>query len=290
MSSMRLVGFGFVITMALLPAMLLSIARGHTEAADANIAAVASSTEDSKVRAWQGDAKPVNKISPVDEQAAAAAVSGATVVELYLPDAEAAQVCASLAGNDEHRIVLSFGPSQSKAQSGSGVDPFMPTEAGKRRRDYGRVMGKGPEPVGPVVIASPAWVRVSDKPTAAWAREQAIAAAAIGASAELTVSVKSVAAKGDERKVAAEFSARVPKALGGMPEDAILNLFLTQPASVDTDAPMRVVLVRSFKFPKSGTGVVELPLPGGSKPTRLVAVLQHAKTMHVLDTASAEMK
>jgi hypothetical protein len=290
MSSMRLVGFGFVITMALLPAMLLSIARGHTEAADANIAAVASSTEDSKVRAWQGDAKPVNKIESAAEQAAAAAASSATVVELYLPDAEAAQVCASLSGDDEQRVVLSFGPSQSKAPAGSGVDPFMPTEAGKRRRDYGRVMGKGPEPVGPVVIASPAWVRVSDKPTAAWAREQAIAAAAIGASAELTVSVKSVAAKGDERKVAAEFSARVPKALGGMPEDAILNLFLTQPASVDTDAPMRVVLVRSFKLPKGGTGVVELPLPGGSKPTRLVAVLQHAKTMHILDTATAEMK
>lgn len=291
MSSMRLVGIGFVITMALLPAMLLSIARAHTEAADANVATVAASAEDSKVRAWQGNAKPVGGAPQAVATDAKASPTGATVVELFLPEAEATQVGeALLSAEDPQRVVLSFGTSQSKGTAGAGVDPFVPIEAGKRRRDYGRAMGKGPEPVGPVVVASPTWVRVSTQPTAAWAREQAIAAAAIGAGVELKLTVKAMATKGDERTIAVEFGATAAKGVGAMPEDAILNLFAAEPVGTGSSAMMRVVLVRSFKLPNGGNGRVELQLPAKGAPTRVVGLLQHAKTMHVLDTAVAEIK
>lgn len=291
MSSMRLVGIGLVMTLALLPAMLLSIVRGHDETADANIAMVAAAGEDSKTRAWQGEAKRLEEKTPAAAGAAVSpAADAAAVVELYLPEAEAAQMGASLGLDAPGLVVLSFGPAMVKSAAGRGVDPFVGSEAGKRRRDYGRAAGKGPEPVGPIVIASPAWVRVSDKPTAVWAREQAAAALGLSATAELKLKSRSMPARGDERKVEVEFSAIARKPQPAIAEDATLNLFAAQPGGEGTGAPLRVVLMKSFKLPKGGSGTIELQLPSGSRPTRLVGVLQHGKTMQVLDAESIEMK
>lgn len=291
MSSMRLVGIGFVITLALLPAMLLSIVRGHDQAAGAEIAMVAAAGGDeSKVRAWQGEAKPAGE-RPAGAGAAVVPVAdAAAVVELYLPDAEAARLGAALGLDSPGLLVLSFGPAQAKTAAGGGVDPFVGSEAGKRRRDYGRATGKGPEPVGPVVIASPAWVRVSEKPTSEWAREQASAGLGLAAPAELKLKCRALQARGDERKVEVEFSAKARMPRTAIAEDATLNLFAVEPVGEGTGAPLRVALVKGFKLPKGGDGRVELQLPTGSKASRIIGVLQHGKTMHVLDAESVELK
>ena len=292
MSSMRLVSLGFLLCMALMPSMLLTIASGHPDAATANVASVASSAGDGPpTRAWDGAAKsgPAATLAAPKEPAAADG-KGVALVELYLSDADAAAMSREIESAAQGSLVLTFGTSQSKTAAGTGIDPYVGVEAGKRRRAYGRAVADGRESVGPVVVVSPMFVAGPDKPTSAWAKERVAAAAAIAPIAELTLKIVAAERKGAGAAWRVEFSAKGAKPNPALSDDAILNLLQVQPMGAETGAPMRVVSFKSFKLPRSGSGSVELSPPTGGSPTRLIAVLQHGKTMRTMATGSYELK
>lgn len=51
-----------------------------------------------------------------------------------------------------------------------------------------------------------------------------------------------------------------------------------------------MIAFKAFQLPKGGSGTMTLSPPTGSKPSKLIAVLQHGKTMRSLATASTELQ
>jgi hypothetical protein len=87
-----------------------------------------------------------------------------------------------------------------------------------------------------------------------------------------------------------EYTASAGKSAPRLPEDAMVNLLLVESMSPDTGAPLRVVLFKSFKLPKSASGSTDIAAPAGSKPRAIVAVLQHGKTMRLLGVSRTELR
>lgn len=293
MSSTRLTSLGFLLCMVLLPSMLLAIVRGHADAeAGGVIATVASPAGDGAApRAWAGTAKsPAPAGQAKTEPASAAAAKGAALVELYLADAEAAKLASEILAAQPGSLVLAFGASQTKTEAGNGIDPYVGVEAGKRRRAYGRAAADGRETIGPVVVVSPIAVAGPDKPTATWAREAANAASAQTSSAELTLKVARPEGQKGDAGWQVQFAAKGSGAHAALPEDAMLNLLLVEQMGTGTGTPLRVISFKCFQLPKGGAGSMSLSTPTGSMPSRLIAVLQHGKTMRTLATASANLE
>ncbi len=292
MSSTRMVSLGFLICLAVLPAMLLTIVRDHPDAATGAGSITLANDSGKPAPAWVGAAKTPTAAGagaqkPVEAKTAG---KGTVLVEVYLPDAEAAAVARELETAQPGSVVLSFGPSQSKTAAGTGIDPYVGVEAAKRRRAYGRAVADGREAIGPVVIASPTMVWGPEKPTSEWMRQQAALAAAVAPVAELNLKTSRPAGKNAGAPWKIEFSARALGSKASLPEDAVVNLVLVEPMSAETGAPLRVVLFKPFKLPKGGSGTVELAPPAGSGAARLIAVLQHGKTMRTLATSRADLR
>jgi len=294
MSSTRLVGFGFLIAMALLPAMLLNIARNHPDAATSGGAASAEPARaDAPKRAWAGSAKA--RVSGPESgtglaEMPAGALCGA-VVELFLPDAEAGKMAAEIAGACPGALVLSYGDVEAKSASGPGVDPFVPVEAGKRRRAYARAMGDGRAGAGAVVIGCASWIDAPGTPTVPWARKRVAQAGGVAPAALLTLTA-AASKPGDGGRLKIGYTVKSAGPKNPLPEDMVFSLMLVGAEG----SVLRVLSMRSFQMPRAGTGEIEIDPPAShsegkdANPARLVGLLQHAKTMTVLGAASIELK
>jgi len=293
MSSTRMVSFGFLICLAVLPSMLLTIVRGHPDVATGSEGMVTVANDSGKpAAAWMGEAKAVVAAgAAADKPAQARSVGkGVALVELYLAEAEAASIARELERVQPGSLILSFGPSQTKTAAGTGIDPYVGVEAAKRRRAYGRAVSDGRESIGPVVIVSPAVVWGPDKPTSGLVQQQVALAASVAPVAELNLKTSRPAGKNAGAAWRIEFDAKALGSKASLPEDAVLNLVLVEPLNTETGAPVRVVAFKPFKLPKGGSGSVELSPPAGSSATGLIAVLQHGKTMRTLATSRAKLK
>lgn len=292
MSSLRLVGLGFLVCLAVLPAMLLGIVRHHPDAAGVNVTAVGTGGGDGeRARSWEGEAKsPGSMSSATNAPEAPSEVRGTPVVELYLPEGDAAEMSAAVHAAVPGAVVLSFGPLHTKTEAGKGIDPFVGVEAGKRRRAYARAIGDGRESVGRVVVASPALIDGPENPTAQWAKERVVIAAGDAPAAELTLKAPRSSAAGAATVWRVEFAGKGRRAESPLTEDAMLNLMLVEPIGGKAGAPLRVVSFKSFRLPAGGAGSVEVSPPAGANPARLVGVLQHGKTMRVLAVTSVELR
>jgi len=292
MSSIRMVSLGFLLCMALMPALLLSIARGHPDAATLAVTTIGLPGEDGKpARAWSGAPKATTSAASTNARPSAPPnATAVAVVELYVVDSEAAAISREVSAAHPGTLVLTFGASQTKSEPGTGIDPYVGVEAAKRRRAYARALNDGRESIGPAVVASPGRVAGPEKPTAAWVKEQVAAAGSTAGPAELTVKASRPSGKGAGTAWQVEFAAKVDQKHPAFSEDAMINRVLAEPMGAETGAPLRVVSFKPFKLPKGGNGTVEIAPPTGGSPTRLVAILQHAKTMRVMAIAGADLK
>ncbi len=291
MTSTRLVAMGFLVCLAVLPAMLMTIARNAAAAESMSLqGASIQQVEGAPPRAWEGQAKPAPK-SAVEQQKvraeeARAERHGPTLIEFYLPEAEARTLSAA-AGASAESLLQSFGPSMTKLRDVQGVDPYVGVEAGKRRRAYGRAVADGRELIGPVVVVSGGAITGPDKPTDAWMKEAVGGAAAGDGAIELSLKVTRVQ-KQASASFKVEFAATGDRRRG-LGDDATLNLALIEPVEAGGTV-QRVVCIKSLRFPREGSGAVEIEAPGGSKATRVAAIVQHDKTMRLLALKTAEAK
>jgi len=292
MSSLRMVGFGFLICLAVLPAMLLGIVRNHPDAAGVTVTPVGAGGGDGvPIRTWEGEAKAPSSTSVAAKAPdALREVRGTPLVELYLPDDDAAAIGAAVLAAEPGAVVLTFGPVHTKTEAGKGIDPFVGVEAGKRRRAYARAIGDGRETVGRVVVVSPSLIDGPETAAPKWVKERVGIAAGDPPAAELTLKATRPSGAGAATVWRVEFAGKGQRGGASLTEDAMLNLMLVEPIGAETGAPLRVLSLKSFRLPAGGAGTVDFTPPAGAKPTRLVGVLQHGKTMRAMAVANIELR
>lgn len=325
MTSLRLVGAGFLLALAILPAMLLNLA-GTASAANAPdeqpvaLASAASggvsraratSLDDHPRKPWEGaaegsrtDASPRPPNGP----------RAAALLEFYLPTPEAAelasQMLSAFPADAPRPVLLNFGSATDKDAAADDIDPFVAVEAGKRRRIYARAMVDQRAALGPVAVlgsASASTPAVGD----AQGMELALARAAANlAGARLDLKLGRAGEKAGpaaplriEYTAAALQSARAGKSAerARLSDDIVLNLAVVEnhelSAAADAGTPRlgRVLTFKSFKLARDGSGAAELLAPARaadapSRARRIVGYLQHAKTMRVLAAAELDLK
>lgn len=327
MTSLRLVGAGFLLALAILPAMLLDLAStaraaaGGDERATAEAVAVARSTgaarpstslDDQPRKPWEGASSGGRAAEP--RTPARAAQPGTPVVELYLPTPLAAQAAADLLGVVEgpapRPLIICFGAATDKDAAPEDVDPFVAVEAGRRRRAYARAMIDQRAAPGPVAILSST---VAETPAAGDAnglRAALVRASTDPAGGKLELKHASpdpkTAAAGAVRvefKAAPPETPRAAKAAGTprLSDDVVLNLALVEdvPLGAEGSASQsaarlgRVLTIKTFKLSRDGAGAADLtpparPAGAPERARRVVGYLQHGKTMRVLAAAEVE--
>lgn len=325
MTSLRLVGAGFLLALAILPAMLLNLA-GTASAANAPeeshvaLAAEASggvsraratSLDDHPRKPWEGAAEGSRTDASPRPQSGPRA---AALLEFYLPTPEAAELASQLLSTfpaDAPRpVLLNFGSATDKDAAADDIDPFVAVEAGKRRRIYARAMVDQRSTPGPVAVLGSA---AATTPAAGDAQgmELALARAASNlAGARLDLKIGRAGEQAGhgaplriEYTAAPLTGARAGKAAerARLSDDIVLNLTVVEnhelSASADTGAPQlgRVLTFKSFKLARDGSGAAELLAPARAadappRTRRIIGYLQHAKTMRVLAAAELELK
>ncbi|MBX3405199.1 MAG: hypothetical protein KF869_00435 [Phycisphaeraceae bacterium] len=294
MTSLRLVGAGFLLALALLPAMLLDLASTASAAADhadpaITAVAVANSTgparrstslDDQPRKPWEGASSAGRPAEP--RPATTAAMPGTPVVELYLPTPIAAQAAAELLADSPDSVprplVVCFGAATDKDAAPEDVDPFVAVEAGRRRRAYARAMIDQRAAPGPVAILSSSLAETPAAGDATGLRDALARAAADPAGAKLELKL----ARPDPKTAAAgavrvEFKAAPPDpARAAKPadkprlsDDVVLILALVEdvPLGAGNSAAQskarlaRVLTMKSFKLSRDGLGAADLSAP-----------------------------
>lgn len=325
MTSLRLVGAGFLLALAILPAMLLNLADSARAAGEHGqpalaIAAAASggvsraratSLDDHPRKPWEGAAESPKTEAPPPPTTGPRA---GPLLEFFLPTPQAAELAAQLLSafpaDAPRPVLLNFGSATDKDAAADDIDPFVAVEAGKRRRVYARAMVDQRSTPGPVAVLGSA---SASTPAAGDAQGMELAlgrAAANLAGARLELKLGRAGDKaGPAAPIRIEYTAApLQTARGGksadrarLSDDIVLNLTVVEDhelsASADTGGPRmgRVLTFKSFKLARDGAGAAELLAPARAadappRSRRVVGYLQHAKTMRVLAAAELELK
>lgn len=325
MTSLRLVGAGFLLALAILPAMLLNLAgtAGAANAQDEHPVALAAAASGgvSRARATSLDDHPRKPWEGAAESPRADTVPqplngprASPLFEFYLPTPEAAELASQLLSafpaDAPRPLLLNFGSATDKDAAADDIDPFVAVEAGKRRRIYARAMVDQRSTPGPVAVLGSA---SASTPAAGDAQgmEMALARAAAnlaGARLELKLA-RSGEKTGPAAPLRIEYtSAPLQTARGGksaerarLSDDIVLNLAVVEnhelSAAADAGAPRvgRVLTFKSFKLAREGAGAAELLAPARAadappRTRRIIGYLQHSKTMRVLAATELEIK
>lgn len=330
MTSLRLVGAGFLLALAILPAMLLDLAStaraaaGGDERATAEAVALARSSgaarpstslDEQPRKPWEGASSGGRTAEP--RTPARAAQPGTPVVEMYLPTPLAAQAAADLLGAvDEgpasRPLIVCFGAATDKDAAPEDIDPFVAVEAGRRRRAYARAMIDQRAAPGPVAILSSTLAETPAARDANGLRDALVRASSDPAGGKLELKLAhpdpKTAAAGAVRvefKAAPPETPRAAKPAGTprLSDDVVLNLALVEDVPLGAEGSAsrsaarlgRVLTIKTFKLSRDGSGAADLtpparPAGAPDRARRVVGYLQHGKTMRVLAVAELELR